>query len=111
MKPNYSRNKGEKSYRKEQFVLQELFKVYAPKIHTEMEYPIYMGGQLIAKPDLVDLDNKIAYRLNGESHQGLRKIKDENQKLWLETMGWKVTDIEKDSWEWNWLWKTNKETF
>lgn len=102
---NYSRNKGETSYRPEQFKFQELFKVFAPNLKTEMEYPIVVGHEIVAVGDFVDLDNRIVWRLNGESHQGRRRfVKDPNQKMWLETMGWRVEDIDKDSWEWNWLW-------
>jgi len=105
LKRNFARGKGERQYRPEQFKLQELFKVYAPNLHIELEYPIMMGGQCIAVPDLIDLDNKIVYRLNGEAHSGRQLLKDENQRMWLEIMGYKVEDINKDSWTWNWLWE------
>lgn len=110
MKPNYAkRNMGKnKEYRPEQFKLQEYFQVYAPTLRTAMELPISVGDQIIAVLDFADLDNKIAYRLasgvNQGSHNGkINSTKYTNQKVWLETLGWKVEDINEDSWNWNWL--------
>ena len=95
-----------KSHRPEQFKLQEMFKVYAPNLHTQMEYPVHMGAQLLAVLDFADLDNKIAYRLSEGSHGGKRQgIKYETQKMWLETLGWTVEDVDRDSWSWFWLWE------
>ena len=103
-----TRNMGlraETEHRHEQFVLQNYFKIYAPKIITEQEYKVYHEGRLIAKIDLADLTNMIAYRLNGEIHTGKRLMKDEEQRYALEELGWKVIDCNYDSFEWNWLWK------
>lgn len=97
------RKKGETAYRHEQFVLQEYFKVYAPKILIEMEYPVLStDGLLLAVIDLADLTNKIAWRLDGGSHT--RPSKDDRQREALELRDWVVIDIKKDSWDWNWLW-------
>jgi len=97
------REKGETEYRHEQFVLQEYFKVYAPQLRIEMEYPVHStDGLLLAKIDLADLTNKIAWRLDGDSHTN--PDKDDRQKKALELRDWIVIDIKKDSWDWNWLW-------
>jgi hypothetical protein len=96
--------KNEREHRHEQFVLQNYFKIYAPKIITEQEYKVYHDGVLIAKIDLADLTNMVAYRLNGEIHTGKRLMKDEEQRYALEELGWKVIDCDKDSWGWWWLW-------
>jgi hypothetical protein len=96
--------RGETEHKHEQFVLQNYFKIYAPKIITEQEYKVYDNGKLIAKLDLVDLTNKIGYRLNGEIHIGKRLMNDEEQRYTLEELGWKVIDCDKDSWGWWWLW-------
>ena len=110
MKPNYARRAMRQSkntqYRPEQFKLQSFFKVYAPQIHTEMEHRIVVnseGREYVRIADLVDLDNKIAYFLNGEVHSSKR---DNETRILLETNSdWKVTNLDKDSWEWNWLWQ------
>lgn len=111
MKPNYAKRRmrevNNTQYRPEQFRLQTFFKIYCPAIHTQMEYPINIvipdEYNLLRIADFVDLDNKIAYFLNGEIHS---PKKDEETKLFIETYTeWKVENIDKDSVEWNWLWK------
>jgi very-short-patch-repair endonuclease len=97
--------RGETEYRHEQFVLQNYFKIYAPRIITEQEYKVFHEGILFAKIDLADLTNKIAWRLNGEIHTGKRAMEDEEQKELLERHGWIVLDIPKDSYNWYWLWE------
>jgi len=95
------------SHRKEQFILQALFKEYAPHIKTEMEYPIFStDGALIAKVDFADITNKIAYRLRKAQsyHDSYRQEHyDEVQKERLEARGWTVEEVNEDSYEWKFL--------
>lgn len=107
MTKNYAahkmREKGETEYRHEQFVLQDFMRKESPGIRLEMEYGVYStDGALVAKIDLADLDHKVAYRLDGGSHN--HPNKDKRQKEALERRGWKVIDCKKDSWHWAWLW-------
>lgn len=92
-------------YRPEQFRLQSFFKIYAPRLHIEMEYVIRFNvenQEYVKIADLADRTNKIAYFLNGESHSVLRDIL--NKDLIEKNTEWKVINCDKDSWEWNWLW-------
>ena len=64
-----------------------------------MEYTIKytneQGVNMVAIADIVDLTKKEVFRLNGEIHNTNRaEIKDWEQKIYLEQLGWKVTDIE-----------------
>lgn len=110
MKPNYAKKNmrlaNNTQFRPEQFKLYNYFKTYAPDVEVQLEYPIhvkYEGQNITRIPDLVDLTNYIAYFLNGEIHSAK---KDNYDKLIIETYTqWKVEHINKDSDEWNWLWK------
>jgi len=109
LKPNYAKRNmrlaNNTAYRPEQFRLQDFFKIYAPNIHIQLEYVIHFnceGRNITRIPDLVDLDNKIAYFLNGEIHS---PKKDYYNKLEIESStSWKVENIYKDDANWCWLW-------
>jgi len=80
---------------------QELYKqLRAIRANSEllMEYTIpYTNEQdvaMVAIVDIADLTKKEVFRLNGAIHNTNRaEIKDWEQKIYLEQLGWKVTDI------------------
>ena len=88
-------------YRPEQLVFAKSLRVIRPKsiIHTEYVIDYNYDNEIRhAIVDVIDLTSKEIFRINGGYHlaSSRQTIKDEIQKAGLETMGYKVIDINSD---------------
>jgi len=88
-------------YRDEQVELYKQLRTIRANSRLMMEYEIkykYDDEERVAIVDIVDLSKKEIFRLNGAIHfsSAKRVLKDEIQKEGLESMGWKVTDVDTD---------------
>ena len=100
------RKAGNTQYRPEQFKLQKYLSdvMLGYPAYIQLEYCIRNEGKVVSIADVINLKTNTIYRLNGEYHKSKRqRMKDEDQKEILESLGYGVEDIDKDS-EWAWLW-------
>ena len=88
-------------YRDEQVELYKQLRITRANSRLLMEYEIkykYDDEERVAIVDIADITKKEVFRLNGAIHMSSDKriMKDEIQKEGVETLGWKVTDIDVD---------------
>ena len=96
---HHMRENRNNQFRPEQQELYKQLRAIRANSTLLMEYTIKytneQGVNMVAIADIVDLTKKEVFRLNGEIHNTNRaEIKDWEQKIYLEQLGWKVTDIE-----------------
>ena len=96
---HHMRENRNNQFRPEQQELYKQLRAIRANSLLLMEYTIKytneQGVNMVAIADIVDLTKKEVFRLNGEIHNTNRaEIKDWEQKIYLEQLGWKVTDIE-----------------
>ena len=86
-------------YRPEQQVMcREIareFPEYYVLMEVTIKYTDEQGNKKVAIGDIVTEELGVVYRLNGEIHNSNRaEEKDWEQKIYLETYGWLVIDVE-----------------
>lgn len=97
---HHMRENRENQFRPEQIELYKQLRVTRANSDIRMEYTVeYItegGNPMIAILDIADLTRKHAFRLNGAIHNSNnQERKDDDQRYYLEQIGWKVIDSEQ----------------